>query len=326
MLLFVKMCGRDDSMGKYVLKRLLQMVLLLLGITFIVFTSLYLAPGDPAELVAGVNATADDVERIRVYLGLDKPFLVQYWNYLSLLLQGDLGTSITTRQPIVDEIAVRLPYTLNLAVAAILLATFIGIPIGIYAAVRKDSWVDQLLTTTSLAGISIPNFWLGSMLILLFSVKLGWFSTGGMTDFFWTAEGFKQAVLPASALGMAVAAQFMRIGRNSMISVLQSDYIRTAKAKGLKSNRIVIIHGLRNALIPILTVFGTSFGGLLGGAIVTEKVFVINGVGTYLLNSINARNYPAVQSTVLVIAALFVVVNLIVDLLYVVVDPRISYE
>jgi peptide/nickel transport system permease protein len=302
------------------------MVFLLLGITFIVFTSLYLAPGDPAELVAGANATADDVERMRVFLGLDKPFLVQYWNYLSGLLQGNLGTSITTRQPILEEIAVRLPFTVNLAVAAILLATLVGIPIGMIAAVKKDSWLDQLMTTTSLMGISIPNFWLGSMLILLFSVKLGWFSTGGMTDFFWTKEGFRQAVLPASALGMAVAAQFMRIGRNAMIGVLQTDYMRTAKAKGLHPNRIIIIHGLRNALIPILTVFGTSFGGLLGGAIVTEKVFVINGVGTYLLNSINARNYPAVQSTVLIIAAMFVVVNLIVDLLYVVVDPRISYE
>lgn len=313
-------------MARYIGKRLLQMVLLLLGITFIVFTSLYLAPGDPAELVAGANATADDVVRMRAFLGLDKPFLVQYWNYLSGLLQGNLGTSITTRQPILEEIAIRLPFTVNLAVAAILLATFIGIPVGMIAAVKKDSWLDQLMTTTSLMGISIPNFWLGSMLILLFSVKLGWFSTGGMTDFFWTKEGFKQAILPASALGLAVAAQFMRIGRNAMISVMQSDYIRTAKAKGLHPNRIIVIHGLRNALIPILTVFGTSFGGLLGGAIVTEKVFVINGVGTYLINSINARNYPAVQSTVLIIAAMFVVVNLIVDLLYVVVDPRISYE
>lgn len=313
-------------MARYIGKRLIQMVFLLLGITFIVFTSLYLAPGDPAELVAGANATADDVERMRVFLGLNKPFLVQYWNYLSGLLQGNLGTSITTRQPILEEIAVRLPFTVNLAVAAILLATLVGIPVGMIAAVKKDSWLDQLMTTTSLMGISIPNFWLGSMLILLFSVKLGWFSTGGMTDFFWTKEGFRQAVLPASALGMAVAAQFMRIGRNAMIGVLQTDYMRTAKAKGLHPNRIIIVHGLRNALIPILTVFGTSFGGLLGGAIVTEKVFVINGVGTYLLNSINARNYPAVQSTVLIIAAMFVVVNLIVDLLYVVVDPRISYE
>lgn len=313
-------------MARYIGKRLIQMVLLLLGITFIVFTSLYLAPGDPAELVAGANATADDVVRMRAFLGLDKPFLVQYWNYLSGLLQGNLGTSITTRQPILEEIAIRLPFTVNLAVAAILLATFVGIPVGMIAAVKKDSWLDQLMTTTSLMGISIPNFWLGSMLILLFSVKLGWFSTGGMTDFFWTKEGFKQAILPASALGLAVAAQFMRIGRNAMISVMQSDYIRTAKAKGLHPNRIIVIHGLRNALIPILTVFGTSFGGLLGGAIVTEKVFVINGVGTYLINSINARNYPAVQSTVLIIAAMFVVVNLIVDLLYVVVDPRISYE
>lgn len=313
-------------MTRYIFKRLALMVFLLFGITFIVFTSLYLAPGDPAELVAGPNATASDIERVRAYLGLNRPFLAQYGSYLFELIKGDMGTSITTRQPILNEIAVRLPFTINLSIAAILVATFIGIPIGMISAVRKDSYLDQLMTTTSLMGISIPNFWLGSMLILIFAVKLGWFSTGGMTDFFWTPNGFKQVVLPALALGSSVAAQFMRIGRNAMIEVLQSDYIRTAKAKGLTKIRIIAIHGLRNALIPLLTVFGTSFGGLLGGAIVTEQVFVINGVGTYLLQSINARNYPAVQSTVLIIAALFVVVNLVVDLLYVVVDPRISYE
>lgn len=313
-------------MARYIFKRLVLMVFLLLGITFIVFLSLYLAPGDPAELVAGPNATADDIARMRVFLGLDKPLFVQYGTYLLGLLQGDLGTSITTRQPILNEIAIRLPFTINLAVAAIILATVIGIPIGMIAAVKKDSFLDQLMTTTSLMGISIPNFWLGSMLILVFAVKLGWLSTGGMTDFFWTPTGFKEVILPAFALGTSVAAQFMRIGRNAMIGVLQSDYIRTAEAKGLKKKRIIFVHGLRNALIPLLTVFGTSFGGLLGGAIVTEKVFVINGLGTYLLQSINARNYPAVQSTVLIIAAMFVLVNLVVDLLYVVVDPRISYE
>jgi len=313
-------------MAKYILKRLFLMVLLLFGITFIVFGSLYLAPGDPAELVAGANATIEDIERMRVFLGLDRPFLEQYGRYVLGLLQGNLGTSITTRQPILNEIAIRLPFTLNLAVASTLFATIIGIPTGMIAAVKKDSWLDQLMTTTSLMGISIPNFWLGSMLILVFAVELGWLSSGGMTEYFWTPVGFKQVILPAFALGTSVAAQFMRIGRNAMIEVMQSDYIRTAKAKGLKRSRIIAVHGLRNALIPILTVFGTSFGGLLGGAIVTEKVFVINGVGTYLLNSINSRNYPAVQSTVLIIAAMFVLVNLIVDLLYVVVDPRISYE
>lgn len=313
-------------MKRYILKRLLQMVFLLIGITFIVFISLKLAPGDPAELVAGPNATNEDIQQMRVFLGLDKPIVVQYFNYLFGLFRGDLGTSVTSRQPILTEIAQRLPMTLNLSLAAIIVAILIGIPIGMIAALKKDSWLDQLMTTTSLFGISIPNFWLGSMLILFFAVQLRWVETGGMTEFFWTPKGFKQAILPALALGTSVAAQFMRIGRSSMLEVLQSDYIRTANAKGLSKQRIVSVHALRNALIPLLTVFGTSFGGLLGGAIVTERVYVINGIGTYLINAINARNYPAVQSTVLVIAFFFVIVNLIVDLLYVVVDPRISYE
>ncbi len=313
-------------MLRYVLKRIGNIVILLIGISFIIFASLYLAPGDPAELVAGANATPDDIERVRVFLGLDKPFLVQYWIYFTNLIQGNLGTSLVTRQPVLNEIIVRLPHTLNLAFTSMLVAVIIGIPAGILSAIKKDSWLDNLISTTSLAGISVPNFWLGSMLILLFSVVLRWLPTGGMTEPFWTSLGFKQAILPSIALGMSVAASFMRVGRSAMLDVMQSDYIRTARSKGLKYSTIVVIHALRNALIPILTIFGTSFGGLLGGAIVTEQVFVINGIGTYLLTSINMRNYPAVQSTVLVIAFFFVFVNLLVDLLYVVVDPRISYE
>lgn len=313
-------------MLRYVLKRIGNIVILLIGISFIIFASLYLAPGDPAELVAGANATPDDIERVRVFLGLDKPFLVQYWIYFTNLLQGNLGTSLVTRQPVINEIIVRLPHTLNLAFSSMLVAIIIGIPAGIISAIKKDTWLDNLISTTSLAGISVPNFWLGSMLILLFSVVLRWLPTGGMTEPFWTSLGFKQAILPSIALGMSVAASFMRVGRSAMLDVLQSDYIRTARSKGLKYSTIVVIHALRNALIPILTIFGTSFGGLLGGAIVTEQVFVINGIGTYLLSSINMRNYPAVQSTVLVIAFFFVFVNLLVDLLYVVVDPRITYD
>lgn len=294
--------------------------------SFLVFASLYIAPGDPAELVAGANATPEDIIRVRAYLGLDQPFLVQYGVYLKNLLTGNLGTSLTTRQPILQEIIVRLPHTLNLACSSMIVALVIGIPTGIIAAIKKDTFIDNLLTTTSLAGISIPNFWLGSMLILLFSVTLRWLPTGGMNEPFWTAVGFKQAILPSISLGLAVAAGFTRIGRSAMLDVLQSDYIRTAKSKGIKGYKVILIHALRNAMIPIITQFGTSFGGLLGGAIITEQVFVINGVGTYLINAINQRNYPVVQSTVLVIAAMFIIVNLIVDLVYVLIDPRISYE
>ena len=301
-------------------------MLLLLGMSFIVFASLYIAPGDPATMVAGVAATEQDIEAVRISLGLDKPFLVQYGIYLKKLLTFDLGTSYTTRQPIIKEIAVRLPFTINLAVASIIIAIVVGIPLGILTALKRDSVVDNLLTTSSLLAISIPNFWLGTMLMLLFSVKLGWLPSGGMTHFFWTPTGFKQVIMPALALSTATIASFMRIGRSAMLDVLQSDYIRTAKSKGLSSKVVVFIHALKNAMIPLLTQFGTSFGGLLGGAIITEQVFVINGVGTYLINAINSRNYPVVQSTVIVIAVMFTVINLIVDIVYCLVDPRISLE
>lgn len=313
-------------MRRYIAKRLGMMIVLLLGLTFIVFASLYIAPGDPAEIAAGANATADEVEKMRVYLGLDQPFMVQYLKYLGNLLHGDLGTSIITRQPILNELIVRLPNTLNLAVSSMIFACVIGIPLGVIAAIKKDSILDNLLTTVSLFGISVPNFWLGTMLIIIFCVKLRLFPTGGMSQPFWTPLGFKQAFLPSLSLGMQVAAGFMRIGRSSMLDVLQSDYIRTARSKGLKETVVVAVHALKNAMIPILTQMGTSFGGLLGGAMVTEQVFAINGIGSYLINAINQRNYQAVQSTVLVIAFMFVVVNLIVDLLYCVIDPRIRYE
>ena len=259
-------------------------------------------------------------------LGLDRPFLVQYLIYLRNLLTLDLGTSYTSRQPILDEILVRLPNTLNLACASMILAVLVGIPCGIITALKKDKLTDNVLTTFSLVGISIPNFLLGTVLMYIFAVRLELLPTGGMTHYFWTPTGFRQAILPAIALSTGTIASFTRIGRSAMLDVLQSDYIRTAKSKGLKQKTIIGIHALRNALIPLVTQFGTSFGGLLGGAIITEQVFVINGVGTYLISAINNRNYPVVQSTVLVIATLFILINLVVDILYCVIDPRISYE
>ena len=313
-------------MGKYILKRLGLMVLLLIGMSFIVFASLYIAPGDPAQMVAGAAATEQDIETVRASLGLDKPFLVQYGIYLKNLLTFDLGTSYTTRQPIAAEIAIRLPFTINLAVASIIIAVLVGIPLGVLTALKRDTILDNLLTSTSLFAISIPNFWLGTMLILLFAVNLGWLPSGGMTHFFWTPTGFKQVLLPAIALSTGSIASFMRIGRSAMLDVLQSDYIRTAKSKGINQSAVIFIHALRNAMIPLLTQFGTSFGGLLGGAIITEQVFVINGLGTYLITAINSRNYPVVQSTVLIIATMFIVINLIVDIVYCAVDPRIKFD
>ena len=313
-------------MRRYVIKRILLMFLLLLGMSFIVFASLYIAPGDPAAMVAGPSATEEDIAAVRASLGLDQPFIVQYLYYLRNLLTLNLGTSYTTRQPILDEILVRLPNTLNLACAAIIIAVVVGIPLGIITALKKDTIVDNILTTTSLVGISIPNFLLGTLLMYIFAVKLGVLPTGGMTHYFWTPIGFREAILPAIALSTGTVASFTRIGRSAMLDVLRSEYIRTAKSKGLKKKTIIFVHALRNALIPLVTQFGTSFGGLLGGAIITEQVFVINGVGTYLITAINNRNYPVVQSTVLVIATIFIMIILIVDILYCVIDPRISYE
>ncbi|GHU73681.1 peptide ABC transporter permease [Clostridia bacterium] len=313
-------------MGKYLAKRLAMVLVLLLGMTFLVFGSLYIAPGDPVMMVAGPSATEEDLVRVRGVLGLDKPFLVQYLIYLKNLVTLNLGTSYTTRQPIAQEIIIRLPNTINLALASIILSVCIGIPAGIITALNRDNAIDSTVTTASLMGVSIPNFWLGTMLIYIFSVKLRVFPSGGMTAPFWTSEGFKQVVLPAVALSTGTIAGFTRIGRSAMLDVLQSDYIRTAKSKGLRGRTIVIVHALRNALIPLITQFGTSFGGLLGGAIITEQVFVVNGVGQYLITAINTRNYPVVQSTVLIIATLFITVNLIVDIMYCFIDPRIKYD
>ena len=302
------------------------MLLLLLGMSFIVFASLFIAPGNPASMVAGPTATEADIAIIRVALGLDKPFLVQYGIYLKNLLTLNLGISFTSRQPIIDELAVRLPFTMNLALASVIISVVIGIPLGIITALNRDKLADNILTTFALVGVSIPNFWLGTMLILLFSVTLGWLPTGGMTEFFWTPKGFSQVILPAIALSTATVASFTRLGRSAMLEVLQSDYIRTARAKGLLNRTVIFIHALKNALIPLVTQLGTSFGLLLGGAIITEQVFVVNGIGSYMIAAINNRNYPVVQSTVMLIASMFIVVNLIVDLLYCFIDPRIKYD
>jgi len=313
-------------MLQYICKRIVLMLLLLLGMSFIIFASLFIAPGNPASMVAGPTATEADIAIVRVALGLDKPFLVQYGIYLKNLLTLNLGVSFTSRQPIIDELAVRLPFTMNLALASVIISVVVGIPLGIVTALYRDKLADNILTTFALVGVSIPNFWLGTMLILLFSVTLGLLPSGGMTEFFWTPRGFSQVILPAIALSTATVASFTRLGRSAMLEVLQSDYIRTARAKGLLNRTVIFIHALKNALIPLVTQLGTSFGLLLGGAIITEQVFVVNGIGSYMIAAINNRNYPVVQSTVMLIAAMFIVVNLIVDLFYCLIDPRIKYQ
>lgn len=313
-------------MQKYIIKRLFQMIIMVIGITFLVFSSLYFAPGDPAQIIAGESATQADIENVREALGLDQPFFVQYGKYLDGLIHGDLGTSLQSRQPILNEMKVRIPNTVNLAIGSMIVAILIGIPLGIISAIKRNSILDYLATTTALMGISIPNFWLGIMLILTFAVKLRWFPTGGMTHWFYTPTGFLQIILPSIALGGRSAAVFMRLSRSAMLEVLQSDYIRTARAKGVTEVIVIWVHAFKNTLTPLVTVFGTTFGALLGGAMITEQVFAINGLGRYMINAIYVRNYPVVQSSVLVFATSFIVITLLVDIIYVLIDPRISYE
>ena len=307
-------------------KRFLQLLLLLVGISFLVFMSMHLAPGDPATIIGGPTATESDLEAIRTDLGLDKPVLVQYFDYIRGVVQGDLGFSFQNNQSVSEAITSRFPQTLNLAVASMIVAIVIGVPAGIISAIKQNSWFDVSSTTVALAGISIPNFWLGAMLILIFSVELQWLPVGGLSAPFWTIEGMKQLILPAITLGTASAAMIARMSRSAMLEVIRADYIRTARAKGVKRNTVVWVHALRNAMIPVITVIGLNFGFLLGGTIITEQVFAINGVGRLMIDAIAARDFPVVQGTVLLVATLFVVVNLLVDIIYAFVDPRISYD
>ncbi|UOQ92469.1 ABC transporter permease [Halobacillus shinanisalinarum] len=309
-----------------IIKRFLQLLLLLFGISFLVFMSMHIAPGDPATVIGGPTATESDIEAIREELGLNKPVLVQYVDYIKGVVQGDLGYSFQNNQSVAEAIIIRFPQTLNLAIASMIVAILIGVPAGIISAIKQNSWFDFSSTTVALAGISIPNFWLGAMLILIFSVQLQWLPVGGLSAPFWTIEGIKQLILPAITLGTASAAMIARMSRSAMLEVIRADYIRTAKAKGAKSWTVIWVHALRNAMIPVITVIGLNFGFLLGGTIITEQVFAINGVGRLMIDAIAARDFPVVQGTVLLVATLFVVVNLLVDIIYALIDPRISYD
>ncbi|HEX6923507.1 MAG TPA: ABC transporter permease [Bacillales bacterium] len=310
----------------FILRRFVQLFFLLIGITFIVFMSMHLAPGDPAQIIGGPTATQSDIIAIKESLGLDRPIFVQYWDYLSGLFQGDLGYSYQSKQSVAHALMIRFPNTLNLAIASIIIAIIIGVPAGIISALKQNSWTDFSTTTTVLFTMSIPNFWFGAILILLFAVELQWLPVGGLSEPFWTVTGFKHLILPAIALGTGPAAMIARMGRSAMLEVIRADYIRTARAKGVKEKSVIWMHCLRNAMIPVITVIGLNFGFLLGGTIIIEQVFAINGVGRLMIQSIIARDFPMVQGAVLLVATLFVVVNLLVDVFYAVIDPRISYD
>lgn len=300
----------------FLTRRLVGTVPVLLAVSLFVFGFVRLLPGDPARLVAGPEASAADVARVRVELGLDRPIPEQYVRYLARTLGGDLGRSAKTGQRVADEIAVRFMPTLWLTVAAMAWSTVAGLAIGVMSGVRRGKWQDQLGMVFAVSGISFPGFWLGLMLINLFSVRLGWLPTGGY-------GGWSHFVLPAVTLGAGVAAVLARFTRSAFIEVAAEDYVRTARAKGVPENRVVWKHTLRNALIPVITLTGLQFGFLLGGSIVVEVVFAWPGLGRLLIDSVSFRDYPVIQAEVLLFSFEFVLINLVVDLLYAVVNPEI---
>ncbi|WP_099950839.1 ABC transporter permease [Ezakiella peruensis] len=307
-------------MAKYILKRLLYLIPVILLVSLFVFWLLYVTPGDPARNVLGPSATEQQVKDLRAELGLDDPFFVQYGRYLkNMVLKGDLGRSYITRVPVVKEIQSRAGATIRLAFLAITFAVILGIPIGIISAVKQYSIFDNITMIFALIGISMPVFWLGLLLIMLFSVKLGWLPASGF-------DTPKQWILPAVALGAQSVSVITRQTRSSMLEVIRQDYIRTAKAKGQEDKVIRKKHALANALIPITTVIGTQFGQLMGGALMTEVIFSIPGIGRLMVDSINKRDMPMVMGCVLFVAITFAFVNLIVDILYTFIDPRVKSQ
>lgn len=306
-------------MYKYICKRILMMIPVIIGVSLLVFLVLKMTPGDPARVVAGSEADEATVEQIREELGLNKPVLQQYVDYMLNLLHGNMGTSYTTNKPVAEEILARMPTTFILAFAGVFVAVLIGIPLGIISATKQYSILDYISTLLALGGVAMPNFWLGLMLILLFSLKLGWLPSGGGDS--WTAY-----VLPAITLGVGATANFMRTTRSSMLEVIRQDYIRTARAKGAGEGRVVMHHALRNAMIPVITVIGLQIGTLLGGAVVNETVFSLPGLGTLMINAINQKNEPVVLGCLITFAIIFSLVNLLIDILYAFIDPRIKSQ
>ncbi len=306
-------------MWQYIAKRLISLIPLLLVVSFIVFMFIHIIPGDPARLLAGKEATAEEVELARVSLGLDKPLYEQYFIYLKDLLTGDLGYSVKSGVAVSQLIGERILPTLGLTFLSIIWALVVGILLGIVSAVYRNKWPDHLGMFTAVSGISLPNFWVGLVLIQIFSVQLGIFPTGG-------AEGWKSYIMPSFALGAGIMAMIARFTRSSLVESMKQDYIRTGRAKGLNSRQIIFGHALKNSLIPVVTVAGLQFGFLLGGSVVVEKVFSFPGLGTLLIDSIQFRDYPVVQAEILLFALQFIVVNLIIDIVYSYLNPKIRYE
>lgn len=306
-------------MARYILRRILLMIPVLLGVTIFIFLILHFAPGDPARQILGESASEQAVQELREELGLNESLWSQFWTYLTGVLHGDFGVSYMTRSSVRDAILSRYPTTFLLATLSVVVMVAIGLPIGIISATKQYSILDRITTAIALVGVSMPAFWTGMLLVLIFSLQLGLLPPSGFdTPPHW--------IMPSVAIGFNGAAIMMRMTRSSMLEVIRSDYIRTARAKGQSEKKIIIHHALKNALIPIITVIGLQMGLQLGGAMVTESVFSIPGLGSYMLTAIKARDYPVVQGGVIFIACTFSLVNLVVDIVYAFIDPRIKAQ
>lgn len=305
-------------MAKYILKRLLILIPTLLGISFIVFSLLYLSPGDAALAAAGPNATKETVEAIRQKLGLNEPFLVQYGNYLkNLVLHFDLGKSYQSGRSVTEALLRVFPTTIKLASGALVISIIMGISFGVLAAIKKNTIIDSIITAFGMVGLAMPIFWSGLLLIIVFSTKLKVLPASGFSS-------FKQMILPWFALGFQSSAVIMRMTRSAMLDVLDKDYIRTALSKGLVKRKVILVHALKNAMVPVITTIGLQAGGLLGGSILTETIFSIPGIGRLMVDSIKTRDYPIILGAILLIAIVYSLISIIVDILYGFINPRIK--
>jgi peptide/nickel transport system permease protein len=304
-------------MKSFIINRILSGIVVIFGISIFSFLLIHLIPGDPVKIMLGINATPEQVEKLNQHLGLDKPLLVQYAQYISNVFQGDFGASLKTGRPVLTEILDRFPETVKLAMFGLFIAIVLGISMGILAAKFKDTFIDKLCTGFSTLGVSIPSFWLGILLVMVFSVRLGWFPIANGT-------GIKDLVLPAVTLGVVASTMIMRLTRNGMVEVLSNDYIRTARAKGLEERIILIRHSLRNVLIPVVTVVGLQLAALLGGTVIIEQVFNWPGLGTLAIGGIMSRDFPLIQGIILFMGVVYVSINILVDVLYSWIDPRVE--
>jgi peptide/nickel transport system permease protein len=311
-------------MARYILKRMIMLVPVLLGVIFLSFFIMSLTPTDAADVMIGSEGTAEDLARLREQLGLNRSLIMRYFSYLAGLLRGDFGVSYSDGTKVIDHLINKFPNTMLLSLSAVVLAIMIGVPAGIISARKQYTFFDNAVTVTTLFGAAVPGFWIGLMGVLFFSVKLGWIPAAGMGEGFW--EGLKCLILPAFTVSTNTCAMITRQTRSSMLEVMNQGYVDTARAKGLRESRVVFRHMLHNAMIPIITVIGLQFGVLLGGSVITENVFAWPGLGRFVVDSIKSRDTPSVLGCVVIISIMFSIVNLIVDILYAYVDPRIKSQ